>query len=158
MNFKVIVSVLILISGLIFAQTEENKFGAEITLTEKTQISEILAEPDVYLGQTVLVEGEILEVCPMKGCWMELKSDDGEGKIKIKVKDDEIVFPMDAVGDFAVVQGTVYKIELSQEAAVDYYEHLAEEKGEEFDPSTITGPMTIYQIKGIGAEITELKN
>jgi hypothetical protein len=89
---------------------------------------------------------------------MELKSDDGEGKIKIKVKDDEIVFPMEAVGDFAIVQGKVYKIELSQEAAVDYYEHLAAEKGEEFDPSSITGPMTIYQIKGIGAEITELKD
>jgi hypothetical protein len=89
----------------------------------------------------------------MMGCWMELKSDDGEGMIKVKVKDGEIVFPTEAVGSTALVEGTVYKIELTHEKAIDYFEHIAEEKGEKFDPSTITGPMTIYQIKGLGAQI-----
>jgi hypothetical protein len=139
----------------IYAQVEEMKLGAELTLTEKTKISDILADPDAYLNQTVQVEGEILEVCPMMGCWMELKSDDGEGMIKVKVKDGDIVFPVEAVGGYAVVEGTVYKIELTQEEAVDYYEHLAEETGEKFDPSIITGQMTIYQIKGLGAEIIQ---
>jgi len=84
---------------------------------------------------------------------MELKSDDGEGMIKVKVKDGEIVFPVESIGESAVVEGTVYKIELSQEDAISYYEHIAEETGEDFDASTITGPMTIYQIKGLGAVI-----
>jgi predicted RNA-binding protein len=84
---------------------------------------------------------------------MELKSDDGEGMIKVKVKDGDIVFPVDAIGDNAVVQGTVYKIELTQDEAVDYFEHVAEESGDDFDPSIITGPMIIYQIKGLGATI-----
>ncbi|MCK7529457.1 MAG: DUF4920 domain-containing protein [Ignavibacteriales bacterium] len=68
--------------GIILAQTDEANLGAEITLTEKTKISDILADPEAYLDKTVLVEGEILDVCPMMGCWMELKSDDGEGMIK----------------------------------------------------------------------------
>ena len=51
----------------------------------------------------------------MMGCWMELKSDDEEGMIKVKVKDGDIVFPVDAIGDNAVVEGTVYKIDLIQE-------------------------------------------
>lgn len=153
MKIKLIISVLFLSCGLIYSQTEEIKLGAEITLTEKTNISDILADPDAYLDQTVLVEGEILDVCPKMGCWMELKSDDGEGMIKVKVKDGDIVFPVDAVGDYAVVQGTVYKIDLTQDEAVDYFEHIAEESGEDFDPSIITGPMTIYQIKGLGATI-----
>lgn len=153
MKIKLIISVLFLSCGLIYSQTEEVKLGAEITLTEKTNISDILADPDAYLDQTVLVEGEILDVCPKMGCWMELKSDDGEGMIKVKVKDGDIVFPGDAVGDYAVVQGTVYKIDLTQDEAVDYFEHIAEESGEDFDPSIITGPMTIYQIKGLGATI-----
>jgi predicted RNA-binding protein len=153
MKINLIISVLFLSCGLIFSQTEEIKLGAEITLTEKTNISDILADPDSYLDQTVLVEGEILDVCPMMGCWMELKSDDGEGMIKVKVKDGDIVFPVDAIGDYAVVQGTVYKIDLTQDEAVDYFEHIAEESGEDFDPSTITGPMTIYQIKGLSATI-----
>lgn len=159
MKIKIIFAVFLLSFGLNFAQTddveqtEEIKLGGEITLTEKTNISDILADPDSYMDQTVLVEGEILNVCPKMGCWMELKSDDGDGMIKVKVKDGDIVFPVEAKGETAVVEGTVYKIELSQEDAIGYYEHIAEETGEEFDPSTITGPMTIYQIKGLGAVI-----
>lgn len=155
MKIKQIVFILILSIGFVFAQTEEIKLGNELTITEKTKISDIIADPETYLDQTVLVEGEILNVCPMMGCWMELKSDDGEGKIKIKVKDGDIVFPVDAIGDYAVVEGKVYKIDLTQEEAVDYFEHLAEESGDNFDPSMITGPMTIYQIKGLGAEIRQ---
>jgi len=155
MKMKVIISVLLFSILNIFAQNEELKLGTGLTLNEKTKISDILADPDSYLNQTVLVEGEILNVCPMMGCWMELKSDDGEGMIKIKVKDGDIVFPVEAVGSYALVEGTVYKIDLTQEEAVDYFEHLAEESGEDFDPSVITGPMTIYQIKGLGAEIIQ---
>jgi len=155
MKMKLIISVLLFSIVNIIAQNEEIKLGAELTLNEKTKISDILADPVAYLDQTVLVEGEILDVCPMMGCWMELKSDAGEGMIKIKVKDGDIVFPVDAIGDNAVVEGTVYKIDLTKEQAVDYFEHMAEESGDDFDPSIITGPMTIYQIKGLGAEIVQ---
>jgi hypothetical protein len=141
----------ILFCAISVAQTE--KFGKEISLNEKTKISEITNNPENFVGKTVLVEGEVLEVCPAAGCWMELKSDDEKGKIKIKVRDGDIVFPMSAKGKKALVEGTVYKIELTKEEAIEYYEHLAEEKGVEFDPSTVTGPVTIYQIKGLGAEI-----
>lgn len=133
------------------AQTE--KLGKDITLTEKTSISKILAAPEDFVDKTVLVEGEILEVCAMAGCWMELKSDAKDQKIKIKVKDGDIVFPVEAKGKTAVVEGTVYKIELTKEEAIEYYEHVAEEQGTKFDSSTITGPVTLYQIKGLGAEI-----
>lgn len=148
---KQIISLMILASIISFAQTE--KLGKELTLTEKTKISEIITSPEEFLGKTVLVEGEVLDVCPAAGCWMELKSDDGEGKIKVKVRDGDIVFPMSAKGKKAVVEGTVYKIELTRDEAVEYYKHIAEETGREFDPSTVTGPVTIYQIRGLGAEI-----
>ncbi|MCW8960020.1 MAG: hypothetical protein OQK29_00570, partial [Ignavibacteriaceae bacterium] len=71
----------------------------------------------------------------------------------VKVKDGEIVFPIDAIGSTALVEGKVYNIELTQEEAIKHFQHVAEEKGEDFDPSTITGQMTIYQIEGLGAEI-----
>jgi hypothetical protein len=155
MKLKLILLILIFGYGLIHAQTEESKLGSEITLTEKTKISDILAQPESYLDKTVLVEGEVLDVCPMMGCWLELKSDAGDERVKVKVKDGEIVFPMEAIGSTALVEGKVYKIELTQEKAEEHFQHVAEEKGEEFDPSTITGPMTIYQIKGLGAEINK---
>lgn len=142
---------MIIFSIHLFGQAE--KYGREINLAEKTKISAILEAPDKYLGKEVLVEGEILDVCPAAGCWMELKSDDETGKIKIKVRDGDIVFPLEAKGKNALVEGTVYKIDLTKEEALKYYEHLAEEQGKEFNPESVTGPVTIYQIKGLGAVI-----
>ncbi|MGB5288218.1 MAG: DUF4920 domain-containing protein [Ignavibacteriaceae bacterium] len=153
MKLKLFLLILLVNCAYILSQKEETKLGNEITLAEKTKISDILTEPESYLDKTVLVEGEVLDVCPMMGCWMELKSDTDGDRIKVKVKDGEIVFPMEAVGSTALVEGTVYKIELTHEKAIEHFEHIAEEKGEKFDPSTITGPMTIYQIKGVGAQI-----
>lgn len=135
---------------------EGKKFGEQITMTEKTKISDILADPESFVGKKVLVEGEVVGVCSAAGCWMELKSDK-DGKIKIKVKDGDIVFPMEAAGKKAVVEGLVYKIDLDHESAIEYMQHLAEDAGKDFDPATVTGPMVIYQIKGIGAEIADLK-
>lgn len=148
---KVVILFIILITVAAYSQSD--KYGKEISLTEKTSISTILAQPEKYVGKTVLVEGEILEVCAMAGCWMELKSDAENQKVKIKVKDGDIVFPVEAKGKSALVEGTVYKIELTKEEAVEYYEHVAAEQGTEFDAATVTGPITLYQIKGIGAEI-----
>jgi hypothetical protein len=130
----------------------QEKLGKEITLTEKTEISEIKNSPEEYLGKKVLVEGEIISVCQHAGCWIEVADEEGD-KIRVKVKDGEIVFPKDGAGRTAVVEGEVYKIELDEEEAKDFLEHMAEESNQEFDPSTVKGPMTIYQIKGSGAVI-----
>lgn len=155
---KIINSLLVsfLAANLLLALSDDkDKYGKEITLEEKTNISDILADPENFIDKTVLVEGEILDVCPMMGCWIELKSDSKNSKIKVKVKDGEIVFPKEAKGKMAKVEGTVYKIELTKEKAIEFYSHEAEETGNEFDPATITGPVTLYQIKGLGAEINK---
>jgi len=153
MKKLLIISMGLLFCGFLLAQTEEGKYGDEITLEEKTNISDILNSPEEYLDKKVLVEGEVLDVCKMMGCWMELESDVEGEKIKVKVKDGDIIFPVEAKGQTALVEGTVYKIELTQEEAAEYLEHIAEEQNEEFDSLTVTGPMTIYQIRGLGAEI-----
>ncbi len=141
-------------ANIVFAVIDDkDKYGKDITLKEKTNISDILSNPEDYVDKTVLIEGEVLDVCPMAGCWIEVASSVEGEKIKVKVKDGEIVFPVEAKGKNALVEGKVYKIELTVEEAVEYYQHQAEERGEEFEPSTVTEVVTIYQIKGIGAEI-----
>jgi hypothetical protein len=136
-----------------FLSAQENKLGEKITLTGKTDISSILENPEEFLGIKVLVEGEIIEVCQAAGCWMDIRAQDPNEKIRIKVKDGVIVFPVESIGSKAIVEGEVYKIELDEEEAKIYFEHMAEDAGVEFDESTVTGPVTLYQIKGIGAEI-----
>jgi hypothetical protein len=141
-------------ANIVFAVIDDrDKYGKDITLKEKTSISDILNNPEDYLDKTVLVEGEVLDVCSMMGCWIELASNVEGEKIKVKVKDGDIVFPEEAKGKSALVEGKVYKIELTVEEAVGYYQHQAEEIGEEFEASTVTEAVTIYHIKGLGAEI-----
>lgn len=139
--------------GSVQAQDKGSVYGNGVTEKEVTMISTILDDAGKYVGKTVAVEGTIVDVCPKRGCWMDLASDKAFQKIRIKVTDGEIVFPLDAKGKKARAQGVVEAIEMSREDAIKYYEHLAEEKGEKFDPSTVNGPVTLYRIKGTGATI-----
>jgi hypothetical protein len=96
----------------------------------------------------------VLDVCPMKGCWMELAGESGKESLKVKVDDGVIVFPVTAKGKLAVAEGTVEAIPMSRESYVGWLEHLAEERGETFDASAVgDGPFRILQLKGTGARI-----
>lgn len=128
-------------------------YGKEITLTKQTKISEILETPEKYDGKQVLISGTVVEVCPKRGCWINLAGDKEFQQIQVKVKDGEIVFPLSAKGSQALVEGIVQKLELTKKQAINWKAHQAEERGEEFDSTTVTGPMTIWRIKGLGAEI-----
>ncbi len=133
---------------------EPESHGAGVELAEATRIADILADPDAYLGKTVRVDGGVLDVCSRKGCWMEV-GEAGES-IRIKVEDGVIVFPAAAKGRVAAAQGVVEAIEMTREKYVDWLAHMAEERGEEFDPATADigdGPWRIIRIKGTGARI-----
>lgn len=129
-------------------------FGSGVKVAEATPISKILADPDAYVGKTVRIEGKVLDVCPMKGCWMELAGEDGKESLKVKVDDGVIVFPVDSKGKLAVAEGTVEAIPMTKEEYVGWLEHLAEERGEKFDAASVgEGPFRILQLKGTGARI-----
>ena len=51
-----------------------------------------------------------------------------------------------------VVEGVVEELKLSREDMIKYLEHLAEEKGQPFDPSTVKEERLI-RLRGLGAEI-----
>ncbi|NWF88198.1 MAG: DUF4920 domain-containing protein [Ignavibacteriaceae bacterium] len=132
--------------------SDGNKYGKKLTVKEKTKISAILEKPKDFIGKKVLVEGTVVDVCKKRGCWIELASDKPYQKIKVKVNDGEIVFPLEEKGKTALVEGEVYEIKLSKEKALEKAKHEAEEHGTKFDPSKIEAT-TYYQIKGLGAVI-----
>jgi hypothetical protein len=92
----------------------------------------------------------------MRGCWIYLAGDRDFEKIRIKVTDGEIVFPMEARGKTAVVEGVVERLELTREQVLAQRKHHAEEKGVAFDPATVTSGETTLRIRGLGAEIPGL--
>ncbi len=140
--------------GCVEAGPDGEPYGEALTLSETTPISSILADPEALLGETLLIEGTVLNVCEMRGCWMEIAGDQPFQTMKVKVDDGVIVFPMTAKGKKARAEGQLYKIEMTLEEAREFLAHQAEEKGETFDPETVEGPMTLYQLKGTGAVIS----
>lgn len=132
----------------------EIKLGKPLTIKEAMPLATLVAHADEYAGKTVQVKGKITAVCQMMGCWMELTNDAGQ-HVHIKVEDGVIVFPKDAAGKTAVAEGKFTKTELTREQAIAQAKEEAEDNGRKFDPSKVKGGMTLYQIEGTGAVITD---
>ena len=131
-------------------------YGERISLKIKNEIKTLLNRPNNYLGKNVLVSGEIYEVCPMRGCWIDVKDYNSDSHIRIKVTDGQIVFPLSAKGKFVEVQGQFTKLNFTKEQAIMWKIHLAEEKGVKLnlDDINITPDDLIeYRINGTGANI-----
>lgn len=152
---KIAAVLLIPAAGLVaasLAASEGTVYGAGLKENaEPVAIAELLQKPEGFLGKKVRVQGRITDVCPKRGCWIDIEGQDAPSPLRFKVEDGVIVFPLDVKGKPVTAQGVFTKIELSREQAEGYLRHLAEERGEEFDPSEVTGPVTLYQIRGEGA-------
>jgi uncharacterized protein DUF4920 len=153
-TFSSLFLVLLLLAAAPALRAEETAYGEALTAGETLKISTILARSDDYVGKRVRVEGRVADVCPMKGCWMELE-ESPQAKIRVKVEDGVIVFPVSAKGKAAAAEGILESIPLTRERYAAWLEHEAEERGQTFDPATVgDGPYRILQIRGTGAKIS----
>ncbi|MBD3223425.1 MAG: DUF4920 domain-containing protein [Caldithrix sp.] len=153
-KWLIIITVVFSATSLL-AEEDGKVYGKGVTLEDTTQISDILATPDDYVGQRLMVKGRIVDVCKKRGCWMELAGDQEFQTLRIKVKDGEIVFPLQSRGKLALAEGVFEKIELSMEQTLQRMKHHAEEHGETFNAEEVKEPMTYYQLRGLGAVIFE---
>jgi hypothetical protein len=145
-KIKIIVTMLIFVS--LFINAEDKKFGSDVTLTDKTEVKAILENPAEYEGKKVLVEGTIVGVCESRGCWIEIAAAEGYEKIRVKVDDGVIVFPMEAKGKQALVEGEVYAVTPATSCSGTCSDHEKKE-GDECEHETAK----VYQIKGLGAVV-----
>ena len=99
----------------VLAADEEVILGAGVAIEESTSIAAILADPDAWIGKRVRIEGGVLDVCPMKGCWVSVGND--EANLRVKVEDDVIVFPADSKGRIVAAEGVVEAIERDEGGA-----------------------------------------
>jgi hypothetical protein len=133
------------------------KFGGGVTLADATPIDTILADPKAYEGKTVRVEGMITDVCPKRGCWFDMAGGGPGKKLKFKVTDGEMVFPVDAKGKYAVAEGVISVRELSLEQSKKYAEEQSKEYGTPYDPASITSPTSLVRLDGKGAVFRDQK-
>ncbi len=157
MRWLMLVALLFVLVGCGSEKAEEanieaaKTFGDGVTLTEVTAISDMLADPEKFDGQTVLVEGAAVAVCEHRGCWFAIASDVEGETLRFKVEDGVMVFTPDIVGGIMRAEGVFTVNTLDLETTRKICAHNAEEAGEEFDPESITECMTYYQVAGTGA-------
>jgi hypothetical protein len=153
MKSSVLFAAVIAAAVVAFSGCGSSKFGQPLTISEPTSIADILADPAKYRGQRVMVEGTITDVCKEMGCWIMIEDGGGKDALRFKVEDGVIEFPADVMGKKARAEGVVSVKEMSVEDQLTEGQHMAEEAGRKFDPSTVTGPKTRIQINGEGAVV-----
>lgn len=113
-------------------------YGEAVGAAPAVAVADLVSSPHIWEGRKVRVEGVVTDVCPKRCCWMTF------------------VVPMGAKGKWTVAEGIVRRIELTLERTRDYLAHLAMEKGESFDPASVTEPKVLVKLEGAGAVIRDL--
>ena len=133
---------------LLNKKNPEGGYGEKFFFTDVKNVTEILSSPETFIGKEVMISGVISDVCPMRGCWIELIDDKTSLSIRAKVTDGEIVFPLSSKERTVTVKGIFTKLELSKKQAVNWKIHLAEEKGITLNPdSVILQPKDLYEFR-----------
>jgi hypothetical protein len=84
-------------------------------------LAKVLASPEDYTRNAVVVEGTVTTACERKGCWMQLG--DGKDAVRVTFKDYAFFVPLDSKGMQARAEGVTTVKKLSKGEA----DHLEEE-------------------------------
>ena len=100
-------------------------FYVEMISVENISNYQLLKEKTLKKGLTkTKLEGNIIETCPKKGCWMNL--DTGTDTIFIRFRDYGFFVPTDSVsGKTAIIEGDLFLDTIS----VEMLRHFAEDAG-----------------------------
>ncbi len=128
-------------------------FGAEISLDNPITVSELLNKMNGQDSLTdVLVSGEIVETCAVKGCWMTITNKGGED-MRVRFKDYGFFVPTEGVeGKETMFRGTAFKDMISvdmQKHYIDDSDMTAEEKEAEKAKITEDKPVISFMADGV---------
>ena len=89
----------------VFAQSETSYHGKKITEAGAIPATQLAAKMGNKAEMPAKVEGTVESVCKVKGCWMKVKTGDGQ-TMRVTFKDYGFFVPKDIVGKTVVVEGT----------------------------------------------------
>ncbi|GAB3509202.1 hypothetical protein GCM10027341_45910 [Spirosoma knui] len=107
-----------------FAQHEVSYHGKKISETNAIPATQLTAKMGDKEKMSAKVEGTVESVCKVKGCWMKVKTGDGQ-TMRVMFKDYAFFVPKDIVGKTVVVEG----IAETTTTPVDELRHYAEDAG-----------------------------
>jgi hypothetical protein len=113
---KTLIGLVLMFAGSL-EESDVVKRGASIGDSPLVDVREVLGDFERFEGETVIVEGEVAEVCQMKGCWMALVPDGAAAKVRVTFQDYGFFVPKDASRCTARMEGTFQKTVLSKDEA-----------------------------------------
>lgn len=124
-------------------------YGENITAKGAVEAGEIAQLAEGKDSLFIKVRGEVLGSCPMKGCWMKVKLDDGE-EMRVTFKDYGFFVPKGLEGEEAVFEGYLSKTVTD----VESLRHYAEDEGaSEEKIQSITSPEEAFTFEATGVLI-----
>ena len=148
-------TLLLAIATTISLEAKTLTFGDGADIDSNIAIQTVMAEPTSYLQGPITVKGEIVKVCKMRGCWVELAAGRDQPNLLIKVRDGDMVFPMSTIGRTAYATGKLTANELDVEQTRQFLAHRAVENKLTFDPTSVTTGMTLYRLTPTGVTIVD---
>ncbi len=129
----------------------ETYYGDKITSDSLYAYSDLLEDIDINGVVDAKIEGEIIETCAKKGCWMKMKADNDT--FIVRFKDYGFFVPKEGVdGKHVIVNGQAFYDTLS----VDLLRHYAEDAGKsEEEIMIITEPEYVLSFTANGVIIQE---
>jgi hypothetical protein len=146
-----IAAVLMMVMVLQQAQAQTGTYGEELSDVKAVKATKLEKAMDGKEVMQMKLDGEILEVCQEKGCWMTVATGDGK-EIRVTFKDYGFFVPKDASGKKAVFEGEA-KMETVDVATLKHYAEDAGKSKEEI--AAITEPETKLTFVASGVEIEE---
>lgn len=127
------------------------QFGAKLSGRRSTSLADVLAHPEQFANQAVVIEGHVKRACSRKGCWMEVATSRDEKAPSCRVTFEDYAFfvPTDSAGKSARVEGKVVVTEVK----ATHVEHL-ESEGGTFRAKNADGSATEVQLLASGVELS----
>jgi hypothetical protein len=124
MKNLLLIGLLITLSSAVFAQQSVSYHGKKITEKGAIPATQLTAKMGDKDKMPAKVEGTVESVCKVKGCWMKVKTGEGQ-TMRVTFKDYGFFVPKDIVGKTVVVEGTAE----TTTTPVDELRHYAEDAG-----------------------------
>ena len=154
MQVRVIMMAALFLSSLSFAQAQEDQqvFGEDFQAKKVMKYDKFVKKLAKTGSVDGVVRGKVEAVCQMKGCWMNIVSEDTNEATVVRFKDYGFFVPKDIAGRTVILKGHGYK----EATSVEELRHLAKDAGK--DQATIdaiTQPEETYMFLATGVILVD---